>query len=300
MQDWVVDAYVEYAEGDLDRRSGHDLDMEELEGSDLQRRRGSSKKYIVHPAVSAVRSNSERYLRSQTKAGWTADNHAIRFVARIIHEGRASGRWWDHRFWNHDLEDLCTFGWLLMGWLRCLHSLTTATSRTSQYERANHLMWIELLNSSRSKRRLDPNATAATPPTAREEPDSPSGSRWQTPVDPVPSFLANPGPASPWLSDEIEQEDTSFSGNDSESGESFHTAPEDAQQILHTDIDNEWIEQPPSREGLSLPPDLQLPRLPAYTVKVCKKPQSKGSTSIWLLQSGKDRFMALQQRLLSS
>lgn len=296
MQDWVIDAYAEYAAADLDWRHGNDLTVDELEDSASQRRRGSSKKYIVHQATTAVRSNSERYLRSKTRAGWTSDDHAIRFVARIVHDGRAPGRWWDHRFRDHDLEDLCTFGWILMSWLRCIYSLTTATSSTSQYQRANHLMWIKLLNDSRSKRCLCLETTAAR----LKQSEGLLDSAWRTPIDVAPLMLANSALSTPRPGYEVEPEVTSFSDEDSDSAESFYTAQEEPRPMISTFTEDDRIEPPHSNEKATLTPNLQLPCLPAYTVKVAKKPRSKGDKSIWLLQSGKDRFEAHQKAFLSS
>ena len=300
MQDWVIDAYAEYAEEDLDWRYGHDLTMEELEDSVSRRRRGSSKKYIVHQATAAVRSDSERYLRSKTKAGWAADDHAIRFIARIVHEGQASGRWWDRRFRHHDLEDLCTFGWILMSWLRCIYSRTAATSSTSQYQRANHLMWIELLNDSRRKRRLRLETTTVKTAAGLKQSEDLLDCAWQTPVDVAPLMLANSALSTPRSGHEMEPKVTWFSDEDSDSADSFHTAQEEPRPIIHILTDDDRIELPPSNEKSTLMVSLQLPCLPAYTVKVAKKPRSKGNTSIWLLQSGKDRFEAQQTAFLSS
>lgn len=297
IQDWVIDAYAEYAAADLDRRYSNDLTIDEFEDSASQRRRGSSKKYIVHQATAAVRSNSERYLNSETRAGWTSDDHAIRFVARIVHDGRAPGRWWDHRFRDHDLKDLCTFGWILMSWLRCIYSLTTAASTTSQYQRANHLMWIKLLNDSRSKRRLCLETTSAKTAAGLKQSEGLLDSAWQTPIDVAPLMLANSALSAPRSGYEMV---TSSSDEDSDSADSFLTAQEELQPMVYTLTDDNRIEPPPSNEKSTLTPNLQLPCLPAYTVKVAKKPRSKGNKSIWLLQSGKDRFEALQKAFLSS
>ena len=200
-QDWVIDAYTEYAVAELDpRRAREGRRIAASEAIEPAERR-SSEKYIINNAIDALQSNSARYLNPLTvKRGWTKDDHDIRFVSQIVDSGRIVGRWWGEG--GQDVGDLCAIAFRLMSWLRFTHRLTAATNSTSQWQMASGHRWVTMLSNARAERskQLQNQPTqAADPVTAMLKPplleeDEPGAGRSVASTAEMPSAPALDSP----------------------------------------------------------------------------------------------------------
>lgn len=100
-----MDVYSEYAAAVLDIRKAEVVKSISTGAGIPPHHHPSSKKYLINSAMSALRSGSRRYLGQRPlKAGWTRDDHDIRFVVRLVESGSVSGRWWEHQVGPQQIE----------------------------------------------------------------------------------------------------------------------------------------------------------------------------------------------------
>lgn len=166
-QDWVADVYIEYYDVTIDQWRRTMETIEAVGGKIPPQERRSSQKFLVHHAADALRSRCARYVTTTVaKSFWTNDDHDIRFIVRIVDEGRASGRCWERFTRGHHTEYLCTVAYRLMYWLRAMHKIIVATSGMSRWHKANCDRWFKFLRHIRDQRaRLrEKTATARAPP----------------------------------------------------------------------------------------------------------------------------------------
>jgi hypothetical protein len=164
VQNWVIDAYTEYAVAVLDVGRAEVAKCIEA-GVDIPtRHRSSSRKFIINGATAALRERSAMYIGSHlTKTGWTRDNHDVRFVAQVVESGRLPGRWWQDRDRKEDSEALCAVAYRLMSWLRYMSSFTTSTHASMKYQRGVGFYWIQILEKARARRARQLKALTTDP-----------------------------------------------------------------------------------------------------------------------------------------
>ena len=143
-QPWVVGVYTELARNCFDMRG--------RSGQRDQRRRGirgAAMASIVNAALDAIENNTLRFVQSSSDTTfWTEDDHAIRFIVRLVNAGRAPGRWWDSLTEKQSNRELCLFGWNLLCWFRSVNKPHDGQAAT-QLQRANNYMWLQVLDRAR-------------------------------------------------------------------------------------------------------------------------------------------------------
>ena len=190
-QGWVVDIYAEYCRATIDDWRAA-METIEANGGDIPLpERRSSQKFLVNRAADALRSRNPRFTSTHVADDhWTGDDHDVRFIVRLVDEGRVSGRCWERYNRGDHTERLCAIAYRLMCWLRAMHRITNATSGSSRWYKANCDRWVAVLSNAR-RRRAD---QGDTPPTvgaivAAQRSTSPSEFRDPGPV-PVQAQLS--------------------------------------------------------------------------------------------------------------
>ncbi len=372
-QVWVADIYIEYYNVAIDhwRRA---MEAVEAAGGEIPpQERRSSQKFLVHRAADALRSRSPRYVSTPVaKAYWTKDDHDIRFIVRIVDEGRASGRCWERYTSGDHTEYLCAVAYRLMCWLRAMHKITVATSGMSRWHKANCDRWFNILRRIRDQRADSreevataraslPHILAVEAPTgAMPQSHAPTQEQAQSPQ----SYMSQNSPLDgrllpalspatsldyPDIRDNLTMTPTFFGnsthdpayGNSSNvAGSKFsrgsrnevwsrehpqvpiqdddssgdarsvrHPDSQDGQDCVNTDFTTlntasvkiepglfEIEQANPSRLSLNL--DLEIPHVPSYRAPRSKKGKNQMKAIEWMLQPGKDRFEAHQDKVL--
>ena len=113
----------------------------------------SSAQFLIQAAMAGLDRKSEKYLKHHVdKSNWTMDDHDIRFIVRLVYEGRCSGRWWENLPDKSLTGDLCTTAYRLLCWLRFTHKVSTASSPSNQQQRAVASEWYRQLTQARRQR----------------------------------------------------------------------------------------------------------------------------------------------------
>jgi hypothetical protein len=129
-QDWVVDRIREYKSAVIDtfpaprkhqwfkylqHRIDVILDTIEYRGSKEYRRYAESPNAKTRQKAKEKQENMQlRYLGSPDKAGWSIDDHDIRFLVQIVADGQAPGKAWAGLKTN----DAILRAWAVLRWLR--------------------------------------------------------------------------------------------------------------------------------------------------------------------------------------
>ena len=144
-QPWVIGVYTELARNSFDKRG--------RPGQGDQRRRGirgAAMASIINAALDAIENNTLRFVQSSSDTTfWTEDDHAIRFIVWLVNAGRAPGRWWDSLTEKQSDRELCLFGWNLLCWFRSINNPHDGQTATTQLQRANNCMWLQVLDRAR-------------------------------------------------------------------------------------------------------------------------------------------------------
>lgn len=150
-QDWVIGACDEYATAMLDpifaanQSSTHPCDWP-----------SSSAKYIVNNATKAIETVSKRYLTVDADtSGWTRDDYDIRFVSRLVAEGKMPGRWWGQ---DNDVKATCQIAHRLLSWIRCVYRVVAKGKMKASRAKDRSCMWVGQLNDARKMLHRSPLA----------------------------------------------------------------------------------------------------------------------------------------------
>jgi hypothetical protein len=85
-QDWVFEVYEEYCVAVLDQW------LLERCVPALPASRGSSAKFIINSSARALQLQDTHHLQDRDRTRWTQDEHDVRFIVRLVDEGRRYGR----------------------------------------------------------------------------------------------------------------------------------------------------------------------------------------------------------------
>lgn len=141
-QDWVVDAYEEYYHVAIHEwrvtMEGFQARGEPIPNPEKR----SKQKSIVDHSAAALRSRNLRYTTmGARKHLWTAHDHDVRFVVRIVDEGRAPGRCWEGYRRDEHIYPLCHTAYRLMCWLRAMARIVNVSNSMGRWRRAKAVKW---------------------------------------------------------------------------------------------------------------------------------------------------------------
>jgi hypothetical protein len=144
-QDWVFDIYEEYCVAVLDHWRAN-------RGGDVQPTiRGSAARFIISTGIRAL-AHDTHHLQDRDRTHWTQDEHDIRFIARLVSEGRQPERWWERQRSPVHTATLCTTAYRLLCWLRHVHRLVATRGVGGQLQRAVDCKWYTQLQEERARR----------------------------------------------------------------------------------------------------------------------------------------------------
>ena len=152
-QDWVVDAYEEYYHVAIHEwrvtMEGFQARGEPIPNPD----RRSKQKFIVDKSAAALRSRNPTYTTVVArKHHWAAHDHDIRFVVRIVDEGRAPGRCWEGYGRDEHISPLCHTAYRLMCWLRAMARIVNAANGMGRWRAVKATTWFHFLCRIRCQR----------------------------------------------------------------------------------------------------------------------------------------------------
>ncbi|KAL9041349.1 MAG: hypothetical protein Q9180_001338 [Flavoplaca navasiana] len=152
-QDWVVDAYEEYYHVAIHEWR---VTMERFQArGELipNPDRRSKQKFIVDTSAAALRSRNPTYTTVVArKHHWAAHDHDIRFVVRIVDEGRAPGRCWEGYGRDEHISPLCHTAYRLMCWLRAMARIVNTANSMGRWRAAKAVTWFKFLCRIRCQR----------------------------------------------------------------------------------------------------------------------------------------------------
>lgn len=165
-QQFVIEAYDEFA--------GVALDPERIdsEATIAQGRRPgynesvSSLNTKVQKAVDALNKTNSKYLEQHpNKTAWMKDDHATRFIVRIVSGARAPGKCWSGFQEQDHTTDLCRKALGFMRWLQSIHRPTSGKSSDTMRKEKKKLAWYEHLQSLRPRHSAAATIQTPAPPT---------------------------------------------------------------------------------------------------------------------------------------
>jgi hypothetical protein len=153
-QDWVLDVCDGYCAAQLDTKRLHEQRSLDNGTSVAPGRRRSSARFLINTSVQALHNKTARYTQDVVNtSNWTTDDHDVRFIVRLVQQGRCAGRWWENWCEAKHTGKLCCTAYQVLCWLRHIHGVSSGSSSNSRIQRvlANH--WHALLTDARAKRR---------------------------------------------------------------------------------------------------------------------------------------------------
>jgi len=152
-QSWVVDSYVEFAQVELDAAQAT-AKAAMAAGQGLPPLGGTSQHaFKLSKAVSALRTSHVRFLAPEPdKTSWMPDDHAVRFVTRLVRDGRAPGRPWASFHGDEHVRALCEKALWVMIWLQWLHRPTGGSGKEQTRLKKVKGQWLKLLHDLREQR----------------------------------------------------------------------------------------------------------------------------------------------------
>ncbi|KAE9370676.1 hypothetical protein N431DRAFT_509922 [Stipitochalara longipes BDJ] len=160
-QDWVLDVCEAYCAAQLDTKRMEEQKYLDAGGEVAPGRKRSSAKFLINSSVLALHSKAARYTEDLVNtSNWSADDHDIRFIVRLVQHGRYASRWWENWGEAKHTAALCCTAYQILCWLRHIHRLSSGPSASNQVQRAIANHWQILLRTARAERRKIINESA--------------------------------------------------------------------------------------------------------------------------------------------